>query len=415
MNNYIHELKQGDPGGAGKQEFGVNVLVHNWYEARFDPRHHSSKARIYSDQEKNWQTEYQKTVAGGEADGLVRRKIDLEDDEYDPDDHFLSETQFHYTDATDKPHLIRKFVGGKKNPDPPKQPFAERSADYAEKWTVNSLKTRERMKSEAHRAYVSPSQQVHAELRLFGIPTVDALRTKIWKRGGKGGFRGLVRVLRIFDENGNKKLDRYELDNALQSYGLYFKAPEMDQIMDYFDTDGSGQITVNEFLRGIRGTMNDSRKRLVSQAYGLLDANGDGHVTYKDIKELYDVTQHPDVQSRSKTQEQVISEFVGGWDKDGKDGISWAEFLDYYEDVSTGIDSDDYFELMMRNTWHISGGEGVCANTSCRRVLVMHTAGHSTVEEIKNDLGIGPDEIDRMRTNLQAQGIHDIKKIQLYS
>ena len=67
---------------------------------------------------------------------------------------------------------------------------------------------------------------------------------------------------------------RYELDNALQSYGLYFKAPEMDQIMDYFDTDGSGQITVNEFLRGIRGTMNDSRKRLVSQAYGLLDANG---------------------------------------------------------------------------------------------------------------------------------------------
>ena len=22
MNNYIHELKQGDPGGAGKQEFG---------------------------------------------------------------------------------------------------------------------------------------------------------------------------------------------------------------------------------------------------------------------------------------------------------------------------------------------------------------------------------------------------------
>ena len=73
-----------------------------------------------------------------------------------------TETQFHYTDATDKPHLIRKFVGGKKNPDPPKQPFAERSADYAEKWTVNSLKTRERMKSEAHRAYVSPSQQVCA-------------------------------------------------------------------------------------------------------------------------------------------------------------------------------------------------------------------------------------------------------------
>ena len=36
------------------------------------------------------------------------------------------------------------------------------------------------------------------------------------------------------------------------------------------------------------------------------------------------------------------------------------------------IDSDKYFELMIRNAWHISGGTGQAANTSCRRVLVIH-------------------------------------------
>ena len=36
--------------------------------------------------------------------------------------------------------------------------------------------------------------------------------------------------------------------------------------------------------------------------------------------------------------------------------MSWDEFCDYYTDLSAGIDDDEYFEMMMRNLWHISGG-----------------------------------------------------------
>lgn len=59
------------------------------------------------------------------------------------------------------------------------------------------------------------------------------------------------------------------------------------------------------------------------------------------------------------------------------------EFIKYYGSVSASIDNDDYFELMMRNAWRISGGEGWCANTTCRRVLVTHADGHQSVQEIK--------------------------------
>jgi hypothetical protein len=70
---------------------------------------------------------------------------------------------------------------------------------------------------------------------------------------------------------------------------------------------------------------------------------------------------------------------------------------------------------MMRNAWHISGGKGWCANSTCRRVLVTHNDGHQSVQEIKNDLGMKDDDFDAMRENLKSQGINDVKEIELAS
>jgi hypothetical protein len=38
---------------------------------------------------------------------------------------------------------------------------------------------------------------------------------------------------------------------------------------------------------------------------------------------------------------------------------------------------------MIRNAWHIEGGEGWAANTSNLRVLVTHEDGHQSIETIK--------------------------------
>jgi hypothetical protein len=43
--------------------------------------------------------------------------------------------------------------------------------------------------------------------------------------------------------------------------------------------------------------------------------------------------------------------------------ITPDRFAAYYANVSASIDDDDYFELMIRNVWHLSGGEGQCAPT----------------------------------------------------
>eukprot|EP01065_Artemidia_motanka_P043958 TRINITY_DN6186_c0_g3_i2.p1 TRINITY_DN6186_c0_g3~~TRINITY_DN6186_c0_g3_i2.p1 ORF type:complete len:563 (+),score=164.50 TRINITY_DN6186_c0_g3_i2:60-1691(+) len=249
---------------------------------------------------------------------------------------------------------------------------------------------------------------------------MDALarvKAKILQRGGSAGFRGLVRTLRIMDDDGNRKLSRRELKDGMQTYGVHLTVGEMDNVFQAFDRNGDGVITITEFLRTLRGAMNARRRDLVLMAYERLDKNLDGIVTFGEIRKIYGegTKHHPAVLDGSKTPDEVMLEFISNsWDKNGDGTITQKEFLEYYNDISVNIDNDDYFELMIRNVWHISGGEGWCQNTSCRRVLVIHQDGSQTVEEIKDDLGIGPDDLDKMRENLTAQGITDIKEIKLH-
>eukprot|EP01060_Flectonema_neradi_P038554 TRINITY_DN8132_c0_g1_i1.p1 TRINITY_DN8132_c0_g1~~TRINITY_DN8132_c0_g1_i1.p1 ORF type:complete len:551 (+),score=104.17 TRINITY_DN8132_c0_g1_i1:136-1788(+) len=273
--------------------------------------------------------------------------------------------------------------------------------------------------SREERAYAEPpkltaSQVTTTTFTPTGDPILDKVRSKIIKRAGKRGFRGLTRILKIMDDNGNRQLDKPELKSGFETYGLALSSRELDVIFAYFDEDGSGQISVTEFVRGVRGPMtNPRRMEIVKMAYSKLDKTGDGVVNFEDMAKAYDVTKHPDVLSKEKTPQEVYQEFMEDWDKNADGTITLEEFIDYYGDLSAGIDNDNYFELMIRNAWHISGGAGVCANTSCRRVLVIFMSGEQKVIEIKDDLGIRADDTQRMLAALKKQGVKDIKRIEL--
>ena len=86
---------------------------------------------------------------------------------------------------------------------------------------------------------------------------------------------------------------------------------------------------------------------------------------------------------------------------DGK--VTQQEFENYYSNVSSSIDNDDYFELMIRNAWHISGGTGWAANSANRRVLATAADGSQSVQEIQNDLGLKSDDKAGMIARLRAQ------------
>ena len=156
----------------------------------------------------------------------------------------------------------------------------------------------------------------------------------------------------------------------------------------------------------------ESPEEIAGAIFRMVDQDGSGKITKEDLAGAYDFSQNPEVISGEMTEDDAAMLFLSNFERSSVDGIvTMAEFVEYYRDISAEIDDDEYFELMMRNAWHISGGEGAAANSSCLRVLVIHTDDSMEVVELTDDLGLDVDDIDAIVAKLEAQGVTDIKAV----
>ncbi|KDO27328.1 hypothetical protein SPRG_07575 [Saprolegnia parasitica CBS 223.65] len=215
---------------------------------------------------------------------------------------------------------------------------------------------------------------------------VKRLKTTLKSRGARG-FTGLSRSFRIMDTNGSGSLDMQEFRAALDHMSVHLSANDIVTLFDYFDSDGSGSISLTEFCRGVRDPMNERRMVFVRMAFDLMDVDKNHVITVEDVVQRYDAKKNPEVIAGRKTERDVYTEFLETFEASSRvhDGrVTLDEWTEYYANISASIDDDDYFELMMRNAWHISGGVGWCANSTNRRVLL----NDNQVVEIENDLGL---------------------------
>merc|ERR1719456_85068 len=128
---------------------------------------------------------------------------------------------------------------------------------------------------------------------------------------------------------------------------------------------------------------------MVECAFQKFDRTGDGVVDKNDLTNGFDPSGDPSVQIGHRSAADVHSEFLDTFDVGDHNGqVTLQEFLQYYDGVSASIDDDGYFELTIRNAWHITGGKGQSANTSNLRVLCTSTDGSQKIECLEDDLGL---------------------------
>lgn len=193
------------------------------------------------------------------------------------------------------------------------------------------------------------------------------MRDRLKARGARG-IIGISKSFKIMDDDNSGQLDSNEFAKALSSYRISTDEKEIEAIFNTFDPDRNGQINYEEFLRGLMGEMNERRVKLVQRAFNVIDKDRSGVLDQTDIKHTYNAKKHPDVLAGKRTEEDILIEFLDtfeaafasknqGKTRDGR--VAFEEFMEYYQSVSASIDNDEYFEVMMTNTWNLDNKKPV--------------------------------------------------------
>lgn len=238
----------------------------------------------------------------------------------------------------------------------------------------------------------------------------EALRAALAHRGTDTLVR-LGKKFHIMDDDRSNGLSYEEFKKGLRETGVQLPEENLQALFRHFDADCSGYISFDELLYGVRPEMSDKRKALVLTVFKQMDINNDGALTVQDVSGRYDCSIHPEVIAGARTEVEVLQAFLAGFDGSlgPKSAIVTPEkFVAHYNNVSASVDDDEYFELMMRNCWHLDGSD-----LACQRLLITHEDGTQSIEVVDNDYDISKDDLQAMKAQLREKGVN-VAKIALY-
>lgn len=165
------------------------------------------------------------------------------------------------------------------------------------------------------------------------------------------------------DDDGSRSLSEAEFVKACRDFKIGISEDNIPILFNAFDTNRDGTLNIDEFLMAIRGGLNANREKLVEAAFHKIDRDGNGTLEPNDIRNSYNASKHPEVMQGKKTEEQCLVEFLETFEThlnlreqrqpDGR--VTLDEFTEYYKNISSSIDNDDYFALMMNNSWNLKG------------------------------------------------------------
>ena len=335
---------------GGKNTYSSKAKLDNWVEEEYKPEINVGNFSA---------SKYESTAAFGQRDGLVGNKPTFgaglkapEPEDFDYGNIVCADKR--NTDKTWK--TVTTSVHGDTFPSEFSTTFhltggiqdKKELDNYRKQWSTDEelLRTK-RFVTEATATQTTAgrgrfaNKQVRA---LAGIPkTVEKIQQKILEKGGETG----IRAVRSLFAAGDSVLSQAGFAQGLKNFGLQLSAMDIETAFKYFDKDGSGELSVSEFMTAMCGNLTENRRGLIGLAFDMLDRTGEGTVLVEDLAS-YDANGHPNVQMGKQQPGEVKAEFMSQW---SGDSIVFDQFLEYYRDISAAIPDDDYFEMMVRNSW----------------------------------------------------------------
>ncbi|MBP3800880.1 MAG: EF-hand domain-containing protein [Clostridia bacterium] len=192
---------------------------------------------------------------------------------------------------------------------------------------------------------------------------IDELILKIRNRLSKRGLRNLIRMegrFRELDENNEQELDLKSFGQICHEFDLGLNDDEIEELFVSFDKEERGMVNYDDFIRILRGELNDKRKELVQNVFKHLDIDNKGELTVEELLNLYNPRQSLECVEQRKSEEEAMSifeeslrgnhKYLNGDEGDTKP-VDIEEFEDFYESVSIMIPSDELFRDIVLRTW----------------------------------------------------------------
>ena len=195
----------------------------------------------------------------------------------------------------------------------------------------------------------APAQRQYIELSTL----ITRIRQRIVERGAVG-IKGIGRLFRIADDNGDWKIDLHnELPKLMNDIGVILNKTELSELERLLDRNGDGTIDYEEFLFQMAPPMSEERIKWCNKAFDKLDHDGSGLVDIKDLQAVHNPEKSELVRMGKTTAAAIFANLLTSYDEDADGKITREEFINYYREISPSIDNDEYFGLMMQNAWKL--------------------------------------------------------------
>lgn len=149
------------------------------------------------------------------------------------------------------------------------------------------------------------------------------------------------------------KIDREDLKTCLLDWGIQIPFHYLDTIIDRCDGQRIGLIDLNEFLDLLRGPLSPQREDLLRQVYQALDTRRERVVPMEQVKNNFRGDGHPLVTIGGQSHKDALDHILKYFEVRGKlpPKVTFEKFRDYYADLGSAIDDDDYFADIVRSNW----------------------------------------------------------------
>lgn len=194
---------------------------------------------------------------------------------------------------------------------------------------------------------------------------IDDVMLRARRHLNQKGLRAVIDVVKHFyiaDDDADDLLDAYEFRRACKQSGIMFNAAEEASIFEacgkYLE---NGRIQVQKFLDLLHGDMPACREAVIERAFAALGGNPadeNSVINPAVLKEYFRAEAHPAVVQGQVSAAALLQEFLDTFSllahlRGGcQNGMaSFSDFYAYYKVVSTTIENDNLFELIMDRLW----------------------------------------------------------------